>query len=183
MREDFCNTPGFGYRLFGVDQLLVNVKQALTDIEAAKSKLQHAPTRDQLEQTINQQQLLYKKILTEHADQAVKFFHCDVMIDGRDILALRGEQYKIEHLRWDGPQIRDCHFVQALPESPVTVIPLDIDSRPMHPFILEQPTADNDYTAKVYLYDKPGGHGLMEFDLYYIPKSPKELGLVIPWEK
>ena len=53
----------------------------------------------------------------------------------------------------------------------------------MHPFILEQPAKDNDYTVKVYLYDKPGGDGIMKFDLYYIPKTPDQLGIQIPWNK
>ena len=71
--------------------------------------------------------------------------------------------------------------INALPDHAVTVIPKDIQSRPMHPFVLEQPTAKNNYTAKIYLYDVPGGRDWMNFDLYYIPKSPSELGLDIPW--
>jgi hypothetical protein len=68
-----------------------------------------------------------------------------------------------------------------LPEGDITVLPIDIDSRPLHPFIMEQPSAENDYTAKVYLDDLPGGHGWAEFDLYYIKKSPATLGMKVPW--
>lgn len=64
---------------------------------------------------------------------------------------------------------------------PVTVIPHDIESRPMHPFVLEQPSPENDFTVKIYLDDMPGGNGWMIFDLYYIPESPESLGLQIPW--
>jgi len=53
----------------------------------------------------------------------------------------------------------------------VQVVIDDLESRPMHPFILEQPTADNDYTVKVYLDDQPGGNGWMNFDLYYLDKE------------
>ena len=41
---------------------------------------------------------------------------------------------------------------------------------------------ENNYTAKIYLYDKPGGFGRMKFDLYYIPKPPNELGLGNLWQ-
>ena len=47
----------------------------------------------------------------------------------------------------------------------------------MHPFVLEQPTVDNDYTVRLYLDDLPGGKDWMKFKLYYIPKKPAELGL------
>jgi len=53
----------------------------------------------------------------------------------------------------------------------------------MHPFVLEQPGEENNYTAKIYLFDEPGGGDWVKFDLYYIPESPKELELEIPWNK
>ena len=70
-----------------------------------------------------------------------------------------------------------------LPNKEVTVIPLDIQSRPMHQFILEQPNKENKCTVTAYLYDKLGADGIMEFELYYIPRSPKEVGLDLPWKK
>ena len=183
VRERFTNAPGFSYRLFGVDQLLLNVEQALEDVEAAERKLAAVPIRDELERIITQQQELYAKTLDERADEAVKFLHFEAMIDGRDIVVIKGDQYRIEHLRWDGPHIRDSTFFGPLPEGEYTVVPRDLQSRPMHPFVLEQPSKENDYTAKVYLYDKTHGQGLVEFDLYYIKKSPRELGLEIPWNE
>ena len=72
-------------------------------------------------------------------------------------------------------------FFNKLPKQEVTVVPFDIVSRPMHQFILEQPNEKNDFTATIYLYDKPGADGIMEFELYYIPASPDELGLQLPW--
>jgi hypothetical protein len=65
----------------------------------------------------------------------------------------------------------------------VTVIPEDIESKPIHQFILEQPSKENEYTVQVYLNDVPAGTSINHFELYYIPRSPKELGLEIPWKK
>jgi hypothetical protein len=104
-------------------------------------------------------------------------------VDGRDLLIVNEDKHKIQNLRWDGAHVQKLEFYTKLPKEEVTVIPLDIQSRPMHPFILEQPAAENDYTVTVYLYDKPGADGIMEFELYYIPKTPTEVGLNLPWKK
>ena len=55
MRENFKNAPGFGYRLFGVNQLFKNTEQALTNLDEAEQRLEILPTRDELEQTIAEQ--------------------------------------------------------------------------------------------------------------------------------
>lgn len=78
---------------------------------------------------------------------------------------------------------KDYEILNPLPEKVVTVIPKDIESRPMHPLILEQPSMENNYTVKIYLYDVPGSAGWCKFDLYYIPKNPEVLGLEIPRQK
>ena len=179
-RNNFINAPGFGYKLFGVNQLLKNVELALKDLAQAEQHLEKAPTRKELESTVAHQQQLYKQILQKHSDEAIKFLHFEAEIDGRDILIIRDDKYEIEHLRWDGPAVRECRFIEKLPQKVVTVIPKDIESRPMHPFILQQPGEENDYTVKVYLYDAPGGYGIVKFDLYFISKRPEELGLDFP---
>jgi len=90
---------------------------------------------------------------------------------------------EIEHLLWDNMYFSDSKILNPLPVEQVTVIPKDIESRPMHPFILEQPSEKNNFTAKVYLNDMPGGAGWCKFDLYYIPKPPEDLGLKISWQE
>jgi hypothetical protein len=180
-RENFINTPGFGYELFGVDVMLRNAEALLADRDAAIAVLEQKPTRSQLEATIAEQQRLYDEILKQHADRAIKFAHVEIKIDGRDLLNVSGDTYRIEHLRWDYPDVRVFEFLAPLPAESVTVIPKDIESRPMHPFVLEQPGSGNDYTARLYLDDVPGGQDWMIFDLYYIPESPEKLGLEIPW--
>ena len=69
-----------------------------------------------------------------------------------------------------------------LPEN-YTVILLDIQSRSFGPFVLEQPSAENDYTVILYLSDSlMHGYSWWKFELYYIPRPPEELGLAVPWE-
>ena len=182
-KKNFMNTPGFGYKLFGVDLLINSAGEALENLEKAEDKLADAPTRERLEETITQQQELYKKVLTKYKKEAIKLLYIEVKVDGRDLLIVNEDNHKIINLRWDGAHVQKIKLFDKLPKEEVTVIPVDIQSRPMHPFILEQPNADNDYTVTVYLYDKPGADGIMEFELYYIPRSPKEVGLDLPWKK
>ena len=182
-RTEFINTPGFGYQLFGVDVMMRNAEAVLADREAAIASLDRKPTRSQLDATVAAQQQKYEEVLKKHADKAVKFAHVEVMVDGRDILNVTGDTYRIEHLRWDSPHVQVFEFLAPLPGKRVTVIPKDIESRPMHPFVLEQPGPDNAYTARIYLDDLPGGQGWMIFDLYYIPEPPENVGLEIPWSK
>ena len=70
-----------------------------------------------------------------------------------------------------------------LPEN-YTVILLDIQSRSFGPFVLEQPSVENNYTVTLYLSDSPmHGYSWWKFELYYIPRPPEELGLDVPWGK
>ena len=181
-KEEFMSTPGFGYRLFGVDQIILNAKSALGNRDEEIVRMKKMPSREEIENTIRVQQARYKEVLEKYADEAVKFYEFEGGIDGRDILHIAGENMKLEHLRWDHPFITNQKFFTSLPAGNVTVIPRDIESKPMHQFIFEQPSEDNGYTVQVYLYDMPGGTSVNHFELYYIPKSPEELGLEIPWK-
>jgi hypothetical protein len=180
-RAIFINAPKFGYILFGVDQVLENAKSALDDVGAAQAALEKAPSRSQLNATIADQQKKYVEALEKHGDEAVKFAYFEAHIDGRDILKLKGDTYEIDHIRWDGPEIRECRIDVPLPKKNVTVVIKDIYSRPLHPFVLEQPNADNDYTLRVYFDDLPGSKDWVKCELYFLPEPPEAYGLELPW--
>ena len=77
--------------------------------------------------------------------------------------------------------LREKTIVNPLPSKRVSVVPRAVESRPMHPFILEQPSEENDYTVTIYLNDVPGGGDWWRFELLYIDKPPEELGLNTAW--
>ncbi|HOE10697.1 MAG TPA: hypothetical protein PKJ23_04670, partial [bacterium] len=181
--DQFKSTPGFRYQLFGIEQLLKNVDEILVDHEKAEARLAKAPSRQEIEIAVAEQQKRYAEVLAEYADQAVPVLHLEARVDGMDVLSIHGSAMEIEHLLWDNMYFSDSKILNPLPAERVTVIPKDIESRPMHPFILEQPSEKNNFTAKVYLNDIPGGAGWCKFDLYYIPKPPEDLGLKISWQE
>ncbi len=181
-RKEFVEAPGYDYRLFGVDQLVKNVRQVLDDLERAKRTLARAPSAGEIERAVGRQQRRYREVLRTHTGSAAKILHWEGRVDGRDILSVRGDELKVEHLRWDPIYFQSHTFAKPLPRRAGTVVPEDLQSEPMHPFILEQPSEKNDYTAKVYLYDVPGGAHWVKFNLYFIDERPEALGLTVPWE-
>lgn len=176
-RNEFANAPGFDYQLFGVDQLLVNVEQTLQDPQRAARILAEAPTRAEIEEVVAREQERYSELLEQHGAEAVKILHWRGKIDGEDIVRIRGAEVSVEHLRWDGPTIERSEVLEPLPATAGTVVVKDIQSRALHPFVLEQSCAGNGHVAVIYLNDLPGGGDWWEFELYYIPHPPGDLGL------
>jgi hypothetical protein len=176
-RDAFAQAPGFDYQLFGVDQLLANVRQALDDLDRAEQVLAEAPSADEIEAYVREEQDRYATVLEEHREEAVRILHWRGKIDGSDVVRMQGTRVSIEHLRWDGPFVERADVLAPLPATTGTVIPSRIESRPLHPFALEQPCAANGFSVEIYLTDVPGGAGWWEFELYYLPEAPGTFGL------
>lgn len=178
----FKNVPEFVYRLDGIEQLQVNINDALENLDLAEAKFAEAPDDDEIEKLINEQQSKYIQVLEKYKNEAVKILSWQGRVDGRDLLKMRGDKTRIEHLRYDNIQEVSEELFNSLPLNNFTVIPLDIQSRSFGPFILEQPSEENDFTTTIYLSDFPmHGYSWWKFELFYIPRSPKELGLDVPW--
>ena len=181
--SQFKNIPGFVYRLDGMEQLLINADQALQNLPLAEEKLTNAPDDEQIKEIISDLQKKYVSVLKEYQNEAVKILYWQGRVDGRDLIKVKNQNTAIEHLRYDPIADVTHTFFNALPAQAGTVIPVDIQSRSFGPFILEQPTSNNDFTAVIYLSDYPRhGYSWWKFELYYIPKSPAELGLTAPWQ-
>lgn len=181
MRE-FSAAPGCVYRLDGMKQLLVNVDQVLQDLPLAEMKLRSAPDDIGVKKLIAEQQEKSAAVLRQYSNSAVKLLHWKARVDGRDLLKVKANNLEIEPLRFDPIAEMTYEIANPLPGEAVTVIPVNIKSRSFGPFVLEQPTSENDFTAVIYLSDFPRhGYSWWELELYYIEQSPEELGLAVPW--
>lgn len=179
--QTFSNTPNCVYRLDGMEQLLRNVKVALNDLRAAEEALANAPNDEGIDKLIDDQQSQAKQVL--ETEKSVKILHWKGRVDGRDLVKIQTDKIEIEHLRYDKIVEMTHEFSNPLPQKGCTVVIKDIQSRSFHPFVLEQPSADNDFTATIYLSDYPKhGYSWWEFEVYYIEKSPDVLGLATPWK-
>ncbi len=180
-RKRFVEAPGFCYRLDGMDPLIRNAQEALDDLKRAERALANAPTESEIEALVARQRQLHAETLAKRQTDAVRVLRWRGRVDGRDILRVRGKTFEIEHLQSDPIVEATSDFVAALPSRQVTVLVKDVVSRDMHPFLLEQPAEQNDYTAKIHLFDRPPGYGRWELELYYLDASPRKLGLAPPW--
>jgi hypothetical protein len=179
--QTFSNTPNCVYRLDGMEQLLRNVKFALRDLQGAEEALANAPNDDGIDKLIDDQQSKAQEVL--ETERAVKILHWKGRVDGVDLVKIQADKIEIEHLRFDNIVEMTHEFSDPLPQREYTVVVKDIQSRSFHPFVLEQPSADNDFTATIYLSDYPKhGYGRWEFEVYCIEKSPEVLGLAAPWK-
>jgi hypothetical protein len=175
--ENFRQVPGFGYQLFGVDQILLNTSEVLDDLAKAEQTWKSAPNSAKIEQVIAVQQQKYRQILENRGGDAIKCLYWEGRVDGRDILKIREGKIEVEHLQWDPIYFQNFKFFTPLPRRPVSVVVRDLESNPIHPFVMEQPTPENDFTAKIYLYDVPGGAGWVKLELYFLENKPVELDL------
>jgi hypothetical protein len=181
-RAEFAATPGFEYRLFGIDQLILNAGAAVEDLAQAEARLASAPDADGVLEAIARQQEKHALALESLEDEAVRFLRWRGRVDGKDILSIRGETLDLDHIQDDPPHSIAHELFCPLPEAPVTVLVRNVESRAIHPFPLEQPSAGNDYTFKLYLADRQRGYSWWEVELYYVDRSPEELGLELPWQ-
>jgi hypothetical protein len=181
-KQTFLNTPNCVYRLDGMEQLLKNVEEALEDLPIAENALANAPGDDGINALILEQQTKSKDVLLTESDKAVKVLHWRARVDGRDLVKIHADKLEVEHLRYDNISEMSYEFSNPLPQKKVTLIVKDIQSRSFRPFVLEQPSAENEFTATIYLSDYPEhGYSWWEFEIYYLEKSPAELGLKPPW--
>jgi hypothetical protein len=165
-----------------MEQLLRNVRQALKDLPRAEEMLARAPNENGIKKLIAEQQTKSASVLDANDERAVKIVHWRGRVDGRDLVRIHADILEVEHLRYDNILEMSFDFSHPLPAKEYTVIVKDIRSRSFHPFVLEQPSAENDYTVTVYLSDFPEhGYSWWEFELYYLPDSPAQLGLAPPW--
>jgi len=182
--SELLQTPGCNYELSGMEQLLLNVNQALTDLKRAETLLAQSPDPDEINLIVADEQQKYAQACDKYAAELVHVLHWKGRVDGRDLLRVKGDQLEIIHLRYDPIQEMTFKFSTPLPAQAVTVLPKIIQARSFKPFILEQPSAANNYTVTVYLSDYPcHGYSWWEFDLYSIPRPPEEIGMVAPWRK
>ncbi len=181
-RKRFVEIPGHAFRLFGVDELAKNVELALEDLGRAEEMLATTPSTCDIEKAVQEQQRMYDEILHDQRDRAVKVLYWEGRVDGRDILSIGVDELGVEHLRWDPIYVQNHVFYKPLPRKAGSVVTEDIESEPMHPFVLEQPKEENGYVARIYLHDVPGGAHWVRFNLYFIDESPEKLGLKVPWD-
>src|SRR5690606_11454011 len=125
----------------GIDALLRAAEDAVADLDRAVAALEAAPDEAALEDLLAEHQRKYAAFAQNPPPGSVKFLTWRGRVDGKEILSVRGRDLSIEHIQ-DDPHQPGAHRLHAeLPERPVTVWMRVLESRPIHPFVLQQPRA------------------------------------------
>lgn len=181
--QAFKALPGFNYKVSAIEILLEHSERALKDITFEKRFLHNIPKRREIEDIIRVQQELYRKYFSEHKDDMQKLATIDILIDGQDVLYISGKNLKIEHLKWDPPILQSVEFYTYLPPKSVIVLPISLISRPLHPFVISQPSPENGYTATIYIDDREGGYARFLLDLYIWDFDITNTNLIPNWKE
>lgn len=181
--ETFRAAPGFEYKLYGIEQLLKNVRAALDDLEGAELTLEKAPDAEGVANAIAEQQADNRRLIETYLNDAVKILYWNGRVDGKDILSIRGDSVSIEHVAADPIHVIESRIESPLPARPGTIFIRDIRSGEIHPFVLEHPSAENDFTAKIYMFDPGPGYTPWEMEVYVIENSPETLDAALPWQR
>lgn len=181
--NEFRAAPGFGYKLYGIEQLLANVEEALADLETAEEHLEDAPDAEGVADAIAEQQADNRRLVESHANDAVKILYWNGRVDGKDILSIQGDMVEIEHVAADPIHVIESRIESPLPDKPGTVFIRDIRSGEIHPFVLEHPSAENDFTAKIYMFDPGPGYAPWELEVHFLEEAPEKLDAALPWRR
>lgn len=166
-REAFSALENFSYRLYGVDQLLANARTAVADLDAAERALASAPDAPGTQSLIRARQARDRDALAAPNHGYTRALRWRGRVDGKDILHIRGDSVEIEHLAWDPIQSDTYEVFAPLPARPVDVVIRDVESQAPHPFVLEQPSEENNFTASIYLHNSPPGYNWWEIEVYF----------------
>lgn len=179
--DAFRAAPGFGYKLYGIEQLMTNVEEALNNLDAAMAVLARAPGPEEVSQLIVAHQQKDKELVSTRLPDAVKVLYWKGMVDGKDLLRIRGSEVAVEHIAADPIHSDESQVFVPLPREAGTVFLRDIRSGEIHPFVLRQPNAENEYTASIYFFDPGPGYTLWEFEVYFLKDSPEGIGVDAKW--
>jgi hypothetical protein len=176
----FAHAPGFVYKLYGIEQLLVNARESLQDVHEAQRRLVEAPDAAEVEALVAQYQKAMDSAWAKHSDR-VSLLHWRGRVDGKEILHLQASSVDVEHVEGDHAQVEQQTVYATLPDREVTVLVQDNTSRPWGPFVLEQPGVTNNYRARILLFDAPPSSGTFDFEVAYVDGHPADLNLAPPW--
>lgn len=180
-RDQFVNTPGFRFQLYGIHQLIHNAKRLLEDFEEATEDLASAPESAEVFDLIRRQQEVHREFLDAHPGGATLALQWKGRVDGKTIHRLRADRVEMDLLSGDPTDVALQEWKEPLPLRDGFLALRNLGSAPLGPFVLEQPSEENDFTAKIFLFDSEPGYGRWEFEVYWTARTPESAVLEIGW--
>jgi hypothetical protein len=153
------------YDLIGIDQTLELARRMAADRESAERILREAPTPEQLARKFADGRAESRRLLAAHP-HAQKIVAWQGVIDGSAVLRVRDRQVAIENLAYNPVTHEKADFARAIPrEAGARYALREVQVRGIA-YLMEEPSASNNFTASIYLEDPAPGCGVFVLELY-----------------
>ncbi len=156
------------YRLYGIKEFLKLARRALIDPDGLEQLLATSPTTGEVEELVRQHMDKEEKLASR--PDAKMILRWEGVVDGRDILHVKGETIQIEHLLAE-----PIHDVKYVFYEPVAAAPARYAVKRIRcrgaALVLENPSSDNGYTLKIYLDDTAPGPDRYVLEIYRISEG------------
>ena len=154
----------------GIDAFLDLADSAFDDLDAYLRALGSAPglldTKRMLEDGRKRDIELCRR------PGARKVLRLEVDVDGADLIRIRGRELEIQHISCESFKDLRYEFETDVPRAgSLAIRPLEVRG---FAYVAEQPTARNDYTAKIMITDPQNGRSVYRLEVWWVPEGGSE---------
>jgi hypothetical protein len=156
------------YRPMGIRVFLDIARRTLANPDRLEKEMKDAPTADQIEQKLKADES-HDDALARQYPNAETFFSWTGAVDGRDVLVLQGDKLSDDHWVANYPDNVQAHVTRPLPQQPLQYFIVRQAGRGWMT-LLEAPSAENGWTAKIFVDDPLPGTDVYRFELRGVEK-------------
>lgn len=158
----YVREPGH-FRVRAIRIFIDIADRALANPEALNRYLAEAPTPEEIDAKLKANEAR-DRALAKRCPSATTYFSWEGSVDGAEILVIRGKNLIDEHQT--GNQAHNIHYQihRPIPERPLTYFLVRHAGRGWTT-ILQTPSAENNWTAKIYVSDPQPSEDAYRFDL------------------
>jgi hypothetical protein len=151
------------FRLGGIPIFLDIAERTLADREALERYLAEAPTPEEIDHKLRAAEA-HDSALAKSCPSAETFLSWAGAIDGRDVFVLQGKKLTDERRIGNPPHDLHVKIEQAIPERPLTYFLARHAGRGWV-VLVQSPSAENGWTAKIFVDDPQVSEDVYRFDL------------------
>lgn len=159
------------FGLGGIPIFLNIAERTLANRQALERYLAGAPTPKEIDHHLRVAEA-HDSALVKICPSAQTFLSWAGSVDGREVFTLKGKKLTDEHLMNDHPQNVSAKIYQSIPKRPLTYF-LDRHAGRGWVVLLQSPSSDNGWTAKIFVDDPQPSEDVYRFDL----KGAKSCGV------
>ncbi len=154
--------PGH-FRLGAVQIVMDIASRALANREALERYLAAAPTPQEIAAKLRAAEA-HDAAMARSCPSAQTFLSWSGSVDGREILVIRGKELTDDHQTGNLAHNIDCKIVQSIPARHLTYFLVRHSGRGWT-VLLQSPSPDNGWTAKIYVDDPEPSEDVYRFEL------------------